>query len=129
RGTGPAGGAGTPGRGGAPASRQAEGEQPADGAGILVAVGPGFGCPHAARCPHCLHAWSTPPTDGPLACPVCGGAVVATPAAAVETGFSLPLPSSNTSARAASPPPPDAPPPALLTPPPPPAPPPRPGPP
>src|SRR5262245_16718641 len=52
----------------------------------------------AVRCPHCRHGWSTPPTDGPLACPVCGKAVVVTPAAAVETGFSLPLPSGNTSA-------------------------------
>jgi formylglycine-generating enzyme required for sulfatase activity len=52
----------------------------------------------AVRCPHCLHAWNTEPTGGPVPCPVCGRAVVATPAAAVETGFSLPLPSSGTSA-------------------------------
>jgi formylglycine-generating enzyme required for sulfatase activity len=47
----------------------------------------------AVRCPHCLHVWDAPPADGPLACPVCGGAVVPTPARAVEAGFSLPLPS------------------------------------
>src|SRR5262245_47768633 len=52
----------------------------------------------AVRCPHCLNAWSTEPSDAPVACPVCGAAVVATPAAAVETGF--PLPSSDTSAGA-----------------------------
>jgi hypothetical protein len=51
----------------------------------------------AVRCPHCLHAWSAAPGAAPLSCPVCGQAVVATPAAAVETGFSLPLPSGNTS--------------------------------
>jgi formylglycine-generating enzyme required for sulfatase activity len=54
----------------------------------------------AVRCPHCLHTWQAPPGADRLTCPVCGGAVVATPAAAVETGFSLPLPSSSTSAGA-----------------------------
>jgi formylglycine-generating enzyme required for sulfatase activity len=52
----------------------------------------------AVRCPHCLHAWQAPAGADRLTCPVCGGAVVVTPAAAVETGFSLPLPSSGTSA-------------------------------
>jgi hypothetical protein len=49
----------------------------------------------AVRCPCCLHRWEAPPDATRLACPVCGAEdVVPTPAAAVETGFSLPLPSS-----------------------------------
>jgi hypothetical protein len=50
----------------------------------------------SVRCPHCLHGWQAPDGAADLACPVCGKPVVA-PAAAVETGFSLPLPSGNTS--------------------------------
>jgi TPR repeat protein/serine/threonine protein kinase len=51
----------------------------------------------AVRCPCCLHRWEAPPDALRLTCPVCGAEdVVPTPAAAVETGFSLPL-SSGTS--------------------------------
>src|SRR5262245_55819677 len=71
----------------------------------------------AVRCPHCLHVWQADQADAGLTCPVCGGAVVATPAAAVETGFSLPPPSGDASAGAAPPPPADAGPPAFLAPP------------
>jgi TPR repeat protein len=48
----------------------------------------------AVRCPCCLHRWETPEGAARLVCPYCGADdVVPTPAAAVETGFSLPLPS------------------------------------
>jgi formylglycine-generating enzyme required for sulfatase activity len=56
----------------------------------------------AVRCPHCRHAWATPPSAGPVACPVCGQAVV-TPAAAVETGASSPPPSGDPSAGGCAP--------------------------
>jgi hypothetical protein len=52
----------------------------------------------AVRCSHCLNVWQAPDGAAELPCPACGQRVIVTPAAAVETGFSLPLPSSHTSA-------------------------------
>src|SRR5262249_22694532 len=51
------------------------------------------------RCPCCLHVCEAP-ADAVVSCPFCGADVVATPARAVETGFSLPLPSGDTSSGA-----------------------------
>jgi TPR repeat protein/tRNA A-37 threonylcarbamoyl transferase component Bud32 len=51
----------------------------------------------AVRCPCCLNRWEAPADAARLVCPYCGAEdIVPTPAAAVETGFSLPL-SSGTS--------------------------------
>jgi formylglycine-generating enzyme required for sulfatase activity/tRNA A-37 threonylcarbamoyl transferase component Bud32 len=67
----------------------------------------------AARCPHCLHAWSVSQPVDRLTCPVCGGAGTVKLAGA-ETGHSLSLPSSGTTDGAQPPLAADSGPPAFL---------------